>query len=315
MRKFQLVIGNKNEKDPQLIIDYSPSNPQGCQVQFNIQQSNAGNTVNAEITVCNISPYYFTMNQNLFGKPVWLYAGMADSPLLRKIGYSGTYGLIAQGYISRVIPEWNGSTSVISITFQPFLINNTGNNTPYELYVQAGQDIRQKYKNIYKLIGGDIQTLNMGNAPIKCIQSYTGLVYTVADMSVLLQNQHGLTLQQTSNGFIISSIIGKTIKLVPGDFLMQPSLVDFRRISITLMMRSDIQMGDIVTLPPEIYVGITALDSNANGGYVTDSSEFQKKTIFSLFHGSYFITDVWQLGDSRNTEAQAWATIIQGNMQ
>ena len=306
MRKYHLVIG-----DNELVLDYSSDNPNGPQILFDIQQFTASETVNAEIILMNISHYYFTMNVPLLGKKISLSAGMEDSPILRKIGYSGKYGLIAQGFISRVIPDWNGVDTAISVTFQPFPIKTDGNNIlypGYELSVPICDDIRPYYKKIYKQISSNSNNLNMGPDKIKCITAYTQQIYTVAGMSSLLSAQHNLTLGQTGNGFILSNVIGLPINLVPGDFLVQPSLVEYQKIAITLQLRSDIKMNDIVVLPKEIFVGITNLDK----GLFTTGIDFQGKSIFNLFHGNYRVIGVWQRGDVNNPEAQAWSTTIQG---
>lgn len=236
---------------------------------------------------------------------------MQDSPILQRIGYTGKYGLIASGYITRVIPDWNGNDTIITFTFQPFLIPDSLDNvntTPYELSVVTGENVIPKYKAIYKSIGGNERNLNMGTTPIVCTNSYNQKIYNVADLSNTLKAQHnGVTLNKMTNGYILSSLLNKTIKLSAGDFLMQPSLVKFGTIALTLQMRADIIINDVITLPQEIFVGITALEKDTP----TTGTIFQQKTIFSLFHGDYTVTGVWQLGDSRNTDPQAWATILE----
>ena len=318
MRKYELYIGESTDQGGQLILDCSPDNPQGCQIDFDIQQYAASLTVNASITIYNISPYYFSMNTRLINRSIYLYAGMQDTPILQRLGYTGQYGLIASGYITRVIPEWNGNDTTITITFQPFTTPAAleTNTTPYELSIISGENIIPKYKAIYKSIGGNEKNLLMGNNPILCTSSYNQKISNISDLNNTLSAQHnGLKLNKTANGYIINTLLNKSVKLAPGDFLMQPAITAingqaFGGIAMTLILRSDIIMNDIITLPQEVFVGITSLDKGA----FTTGDLFQGKTIFSLFHGDYKVTSVWQLGDSRSTDPQGWATIVEGVM-
>lgn len=302
MRKYQLIIGNK-----ELVLDYSSDNQSGPQIQFNIQQYTASQTVNAEITLFNIAPYYYTMNQVLINKQIQLYAGMEENPITRAIGYSGEYGLIAAGYISAVIPEWNGNDSVITLIFQS---QPTIEPEPtFLLNIIKGQDIRGQIRSAYKAITGNATNINLGNDPIISQTNYQEEIYSVSDIDLVMQREHGVGLNQNKQGFQINTLGGKTIKLVPGDFVTQPSALNVAQVAFTLQMRSDIQVGDKVKLPKEVYVGITALD---NIRVQAGVGAFQNKNVFLLFSGTYEIVKIWQLGDSRNNDAQAWTTILHG---
>jgi len=302
MRKYQIIIGNK-----ELVLDYSSDNPSGPQIQFNIQQFSVSQTVNAEITLYNIAPYYFSMNQYLIGKQIQLFAGVEDTPITRMVGYSGQYGLIAAGFISAVIPEWNGNDTSLSIIFMPQPV--IASAVPYLLKVNKGQDIRSLFIDAYKAITGNAENIDLGTTPILSTTSYQQKIDNVSDIALTLQQQHGITLNQTKAGFQVNTVVGKNINLVPGDFVTQPSALNISQVALTLQLRADVQIGDYVKLPSNVYVGITVLDSIR---VQSQLNAFQNKNVFLLFSGLYLISKIWQLGDSHNPNPEAWATILHG---
>lgn len=307
MRKYKLIIG-----DNELTIEYSSFRVDAPQLQFNIQQFDASRTANPFIVIHNISQYYFSMLPTWINKKILLYAGMEDSPILRKIGCTVNYGLIASGYISGVVPDWNGVETVLSIIFLPTPIIDPEKQGVL-MHINKGQDIRNVYLSAYNNLTNGANNLNMGKTPILSETDYDIRLFTVADLNYALTTQTNGTyhLIQNNIGFVINGLKGKTINLKPGDFVTQPSAMDSQTVAITLMMRSDIQINDIVNLPQNIYVGLNNIAPTEIQKY-SSIDIFKKKNIFLLFSGDYYVNSVWQIGDSRNPDAQAWATIIQG---
>ena len=74
MRKYDLTISDPTNGKKLLEFGVGSQNPQGPELQFNIQQFSAGQTVNNTITLFNIHPFYFNENQNLYGKRITINA-------------------------------------------------------------------------------------------------------------------------------------------------------------------------------------------------------------------------------------------------
>lgn len=304
MRAYKLVIG-----DNKIVIESSPENPQGCHIQFNIQQFYEGETVNADVTVYNIAPYYFTANPVLVGQKIQLYAGMVDSPIMKKIGGTVSYGLIASGYISYVIPEWNGQTTALSILFQPAKTNGT-ETIGYPLQVKKGEDIRTKFSDIFSKVTDGSENIDLGQNPIISPAKADHMVYFLSDLDRFLKNLDLGRLYRAKDRYILSTLSNNNspIKLKPGDFVFQPSMKDLATIVLTTQMRTDIQLGDIVNLPQNVYVGMVSIGVDT----LALNNLFKGKTVFSMFSGNWQIIEIWQRGASRDPQARSWITELHG---
>lgn len=116
-----------------------------------------------------------------------------------------------------------------------------------------------------KIIGGSYPGVDI---------AYDGTSLTVADG----------TVQPTAKPINFQDMIG------------QPTWIDFSTIQVKLIMRGDLHIWDIVTLPPSL---------------VTSSqqafTQFQDKTTFT---GNYYITKVHHFGNSRQPDAASWNTTL-----
>ncbi len=323
MRKYQIIIDNPDNGKVLFnfgsfnVNDPTKLNPEAPNIQFNIQQFQAKLTTNNSITLFNIHPYYFSMNQFLYGMRVRLYAGMEITPMTAKLKYGGTYGMITDGYITAAIPEWNGKDTQLTIIIQPY---NPSKKKPYVFDVKIGDAMVPKIIEAYSAIAGTIINFDTGNESFVSTTEYDAIVRSMSDIDKLITEQHEYNLMQTQSGYKLSpaasltnitiSSTSQIIALQEGDFIFQPSLVNLAEVAITLMMRSDIRIGDVVTIPQDIWVGLSALDVVRNADSLIEM--FKGKTLFSMFSGSFKINKVWQIGDARNIDPQAWVTIVNG---
>ena len=318
MRKYDLTISDPTNGKKLLEFGVGSQNPQGPELQFNIQQFSAGQTVNNTITLFNIHPFYFNENQNLYGKRITINAGFEDTPIIKKIGYSGSYGQIIDGYVTNAIPDWKGKDTQIALVVQPY---NPVVSSSSLISMHVGELVLPKIKQAFKSLTGDEGLLDLGNIPTTLISksNYQHIVDSPASLDNLLQDVHGMTLAQKQTGFTLYSAdfatpisTRKTITLKEGDFILQPSLIDgtLVEVAITLMMRSDINLYDYVVIPQDIWVGIAALDVVRDADGLIDM--FKGKSVFSLFSGTYLVDSIWQLGDVRSPDISAWATTLHG---
>jgi hypothetical protein len=98
----------------------------------------------------------------------------------------------------------------------------------------------------------------------------------------------------------------KTIYAV--DLVGQPTNSETLHIQAKCVLRGDIKVGDYVTLPQ----GQLNIGPGAQVGYVAPppvgSINTAKNNI--AFQGSYLVTEVHHVGDSRNPSGDAWVTTI-----
>ena len=315
-RKYELEISDFSTNEVLLSFGLSSDNPSGPEIQFNIQQLPGNVQVNNTITIFNVHPYYFNENQNLYGKRISLKAGMENTPLIQKIGYSGAYGTILEGWITNMIPEWNGRDTQFATIVQNY---NPGNAIPSVITMHIGDPVLPKIKAAFQNLTGNVGLLDMGNVPqaLTSKSNYQHKIKNIASLDNLLQGVHGLTIIQKQSGFTLYSPLSpaaptqKTVYLKAGDFICQPSLIDgktYTEVALTLIMRSDINVNDFVVIPQDIWVGISALDVVADARALIDM--FKGKSVFSMFSGKYKVNSIWQLGDAKNRDPQAWATTL-----
>jgi hypothetical protein len=83
------------------------------------------------------------------------------------------------------------------------------------------------------------------------------------------------------------------------DLVGQPTWSGINEINITCVMRCDVQIGDVVTLPPGLLtgVGMNAGYSGALAGAIS-------------FQGSFDVTQVRHVGNFRDPNGNAWVTVI-----
>jgi len=318
MRRYEITIDDPNTKKTLLNFGCSSQNPQGPEIQFNIQLYQSGATVNDTITMFNIQPFYFNENQNLYGKHITLSAGFDLTPLTKKIGYSGIYGQIIDGYITNAITEWKGRDTQLALIVNPYFPGKAG---PSLMSVKIGDLLLPKIAQAVTGLTGNAGLLELGNIPktLTSKENYQHIVSSAAGLDNMLQATHGITLAKKDVGFtlfdpssLMTATSQKTVYLKEGDFICQPSLMPgtTAEVAITLMMRSDIKLYDYVVIPQDIYIGMSALDVVADANGLNDM--FKGKTVFSMFSGTYRVNSIWQLGDVKSPDAMAWATTLQG---
>lgn len=80
------------------------------------------------------------------------------------------------------------------------------------------------------------------------------------------------------------------------DLIGQPTWIEPNTIQAKLVMRGDLALGDIVTLPKGIITTTTAAQTR-----------FQDKTTFS---GEYYVSEIHHYGNFRQSDAASWNTTI-----
>lgn len=85
------------------------------------------------------------------------------------------------------------------------------------------------------------------------------------------------------------------------DLLGQPTWIEPLTISVKLVMRGDIRLGDVITLPQSL---------------VTQTQASQLRLIDkTTFSGNYLVTQIHHYGNSRQPDAASWNTTIQATPQ
>jgi len=98
------------------------------------------------------------------------------------------------------------------------------------------------------------------------------------------------------------------VQLAFQDLIGQPTWIGPNTISFKCVLRYDIQVGDMVTMPPDPGTGgtsiISALALTQQGVAVPG----QPTRNSSVFKGSFMVNEVHHFGNLRQPDADSWAT-------
>jgi hypothetical protein len=91
------------------------------------------------------------------------------------------------------------------------------------------------------------------------------------------------------------------------DLIGQPKWVDINMMQFTTVMRADIQVGSYVMMPP----GLQNLPGIVT---TTQPAAYQQLKYKTAFQGTFLIQSVRHIGNFRDPDGAAWATIFQASV-
>jgi hypothetical protein len=111
----------------------------------------------------------------------------------------------------------------------------------------------------------------------------------------------------------VFTIIDGTVTLAPKaieffDLIGQPTWSQPFTVQVTCVMRSDISVGDYVTLPP----GLGTITSEAQSNYYSpgNTNTYAQSRQSSIFSGTFQVLAVRHVGDHRAEDATGWVSIF-----
>lgn len=315
MRYYRLLL------DGQELCAQNAKNPTGLQIQFNIQTMNEGDTANSEITVYNPPLWMFGEYMKLYNKKIELYAGVTATPISNLIGIEpAKQDLIVSGFIGAVFPDWNDANMQLTFILNQVpqyaskadgSVDFTKSPGGYQFRTKSGDSAAPAIKEALDKVAPGVPLVDRTDGatiPIPC----TAPVFTVTGLASIV-SAWGLILMYSGQGYILntraSPAYGQEVALKKQDFLCQPSALGVSEMAITTFIRGDIRMGDLITMPEDMFVGVTNLaGSIANSTGLDDYLRTTGRNLFTLFSGKWLVNKIWHVGDLRNTDVQSWAT-------
>ena len=315
MRYYRLLL------DGQELCAQNAKNPTGLQIQFNIQTMNEGDTANSEITVYNPPLWMFGEYMTLYNKKIELYAGVTATPISNLIGIEpAKQDLIVSGFIGAVFPDWNDANQQLTFILNqvPQYANNpdgtvdfTKSPGGYQFRTKEGDKAIDAVKSALDVVAPGVPVVDRTNGatiPFAC----TAPVFTVTALASVVSSWK-LILMYSGQGYILntraSPSYGQEIALKKQDFLCQPSALGVSEMAITTFIRGDIRMGDLISMPQDMFVGVTNLSGDiANSTGLDAYLKTTGRNLFTMFSGKWLVNAIWHVGDLRNTDVQSWAT-------
>ena len=257
---------------------------------------------NSTIVVEGVDPVVLSNAQSFANQTIELRAGMGPGLPLANPAQAG---LILQGEVFQVFGNWEGAEQNIAFVVipSPYTLSNPGNIV---LNWTAGTPLATALTNT-------LQTA-YPNATLRVNVSNTVLshteVHACATLTQLAQFLSGITttdLTITANGSVITvadNIYKPAPKtLVFTDFIGQPMWLKPNQIQIRTVLRSDVQVNDIIQMPQGF--------SNMPGFVQTTQQSLPSLNNYkSAIQGQFTVTDIRHVGNLRQPNGNAWCTII-----
>jgi hypothetical protein len=287
------------------------TNPAALQIEFDLPMANLTNpNNNCWLRVWGLGLQDLANSSNLNDLNISIFAGMAKGLPLANPAQAG---LIVTGKIFQTFGNWIGTAQTLDLLI--IAGGNGGNlgsqdspgNYPFQwlpgtpLSTAIAQTLRVGLPGLAQSINISSQ-LSTNHVQSGHYTSVTAFVEAVSEMAsgILGASYAGIT--SAINGTTITVYDGtvaqtKVTQIAFQDLLGQPTFIDPGTISVKTVLRSDINIGDMVTLPP-------SLTTTTAGALL----RFQDKTSFS---GKYQVQQIQHFGNFRQPDAESWNTTFQ----
>jgi hypothetical protein len=218
------------------------------------------------------------------------------------------YGLLSQGQIFQSFGNWQGIEQNLTFIFNPNTGLSSSDNVNISFNWIKSQNLATSLQNTLGIAFPNY-TINMNinqNLTLNYDQSgsYTSLAAFATYINGFSQsiiNKKGYTgVNIVISGTVISVYDGTTQTtpktIVFTDLVGQPTWLDVATLQLQLVMRYDLNVGDYIQLP-------NLITTNTSQSLASFRSN-------SVFQGTFLISSIRHVGNNRDTNATAWATII-----
>lgn len=315
MRYYRIDIGGQTLYTSHPSGPGGPPDPGALMVDLDLPQGVEHAAMGAgTVKVYGVGIETISQAQNFTSKSIAVYGGMGVGlPLATQLQPQS--GLLVQGSIYPAFGAWVGTDQ--SITFIIQNLPAEGEFKPANIVVQhqqgdkLGDVVKKTLTTAYP--GYDVNV----NVSDRLVLDHQGAGFyatiesfakATRNMSLSIFDAGGFLATGNYPGVQIATH-GTTINVTDGqqgtsgakviqyyDLLGQPTWVGLNTISVTVVMRGDIQLLDMVTLPPTI-----AQSTAQSNPQLRDNSVFQ---------GTFMVKEIRHIGNSRAADSMAWSTVL-----
>jgi hypothetical protein len=241
---------------------------------------------------------------DLNGASISVYAGMSKGLPLANPAQAG---LLVSGQILQAFGNWIGTSQTIDLILAP-ATGSTATPLNFVLNWKSGQTLSEALNTTLSTALPKAK-LNINISP-RLVQNhdepgYHGTLSQLA--STIFPISKSIITDSTYSGVVIAydgNTVTVTDQTTPSavkaiafqDLLGQPTWIGPAQIQAKLVMRGDLDLQDVVTLPQ----GLTTTTQQA-------LTRFQDKTTFS---GNYVIQEIHHWGNFRQQDADSWNTTV-----
>ena len=260
---------------------------------------------NSFIRIWGVSIQQISQASDLNGKNVTVYGGMQKGLPLANPAQSG---LLFQGQLFQCFGNWQGTLMQLEMTIIPAPLTQAkpGN---FSFLWKKGTPLSQAVATtLTNALPGYKQNINISSKLIFS-EDVAGFYATPIQFAQFVQQKSQAIIGGTTYPGVHMLFQQQGVKVYDGSTASNPIQIQFtdmigqavwlgpQLISIKTVMRADISVGDTIKLPPG-QISQTA----------QSMSQFRQG---SVFQGTYTVTNVRQVGNSRNPDGNAWCSVFQ----
>jgi len=303
-------------------------NPGALNVEFDIYQYQ-GHIIGANsfIRVWGISVTDISQSAVFGGKPIVVQGGMGVGLPLANPSQSG---ILATGTAWQVFGNWVAA----ELTLDILLVPPTGDVTPtvqglsppirncvlnWPKNTQLSDAIKNALTTAYPSNTVDInvsQNLKQDSDEQHAASDWTDLSHYVNNASIRVLNNReyfGINITLQGSKFIVrdvgdgsASASTATKQILFQDLIGQPTWIKFNQIQFQTPMRADIDINDVVSLPPSQF---TSTFAGFDSGSSTQTYSTYRNA--SAFGGTFRIWNVHHVGNHRAPDGRSWCTVFE----
>lgn len=256
----------------------------------------------------------------LVGGSVQLYAGFTDGLPLANARQQGE---ILNGRVVNAWADWVGTNQALHVVVNPTVRPPTEAET-FSITVDGKEDEKLADVIMRALTDAypekEVQIAISENLTLA--EEWRAVYYRVSQFAAMIRSQSVYMLGVNVNYAGISIVVQGERVLVfdnadpasdalvkaiqPYELLGQPSWIGFNKLTWKCPLRADIQCGDLVSLPADIFSG-------AGGILVRATATPYPQRTTSNFSGQFIVTQVRQIGRFLDADGNtAWTTVFEG---
>ena len=257
---------------------------------------------------------------DLQGWQVKIYGGMGKGYPLAKPDQAG---LLVVGSVFQAFGNWQDTNMSLNLLVQPFTkpLNET-NYPKLTWHWQKGQKITDAISQTFKAALPDYgldftavgNNLTAGSDDIGFYGDIPSLAQVISSVSTAANpdtSYQGVKfyLRNKTFYFYDNGTSRDPKKIEFEDMIGQPTWIGPGRVMMQTVMRADINMNDVITMPAFNQNGSNQTLAGYGTIAATQASGIIPKRK-SLFQGNFTVTGIRHIGDSRNPDGAAWVTVF-----
>lgn len=286
-------------------------NPAALNIELDIPQSPMHvPTGSAYVRIWGLGIAAISSSFDLRNAAIKVYGGMsAGLPLAN----SKQSGLLVTGQVIQAFGNWIGTDQTLDLILAP-PAGNYVEPLNFVLNWQANQPLADALKTTFSTaLPSAKQDINI-SPRLVLNHDEVGYYETLTQFAQYLQPLTQAIVTETGYAGVNVIYDGVTIKatdftakakapmaIAPQDLIGQPTWIAGNVISVKTVMRGDIDVGDLVTIPPTLF-------TNATAGYTSFFSSDRNKLTFS---GTFQVTAIHHYGNFRQPDAASWNTTFE----